>query len=242
MARNSKEKDSTYNKAYYERLKADPKRRAERTKKSVARKVQKNYEERVKKWEEILSVIRGMQAQGATDHEIAESYAKDYILKKTTKSKWIDFSPLSSKSLSSSLSSSSAARPARTQAGNPYLRFPILPSEDLKIDGHKCYIRNNLNINTSAYVRIPEDNKFYLSEPGLRSISDYPVYDDTEVSGGVTFYGYVPKERSAFLPEGCYVGWDYAHVHDLGRKLTREEVVEDIKNAIRSVKKGERGK
>lgn len=115
MARKNKEADSAYNKAYYERLKADPKRRAERTKKSVARKVQKNYEERVKRWEHVLLIIRGMQALGATDHEIAESYAKDYILKKTTKSKWIDFSPLPSKSLSSSLSSSSAARPARTQ-------------------------------------------------------------------------------------------------------------------------------
>lgn len=114
MARNSKEADSKYNKAYYERLMADPKRRAERTKKSVARKVQKNYEERVKKWEQVLAVMRGMQALGATDHEIAESYAEDYILKKTTKSKWIDFSPLPSKSLSSSLSSP-AARPARTQ-------------------------------------------------------------------------------------------------------------------------------
>lgn len=112
MARNSKEKDSTYNKAYYERLKADPERRAERTRKSVARKVRKNYEERVKRWEQELAIIRGLQALGATDHEIAEELAKGYTLKKTTKSKWMDFSPHPSKSLSSPLPS--AARPART--------------------------------------------------------------------------------------------------------------------------------
>lgn len=116
MARTSKEKDSTYNKAYYEKLMADPERRAERTRKSVARKVQKNYEERVEKWEQVLSVIRGLQALGATDHEIAKSYAEDYILKKTTKSKWIDFPPRPSKSLSSS--SSPSPRPASTQVAD----------------------------------------------------------------------------------------------------------------------------
>lgn len=138
MARKNKEADSAYNKAYYERLKADPKRKAERTKKSVARKVQKNYEERVKKWEEILLVIRSMQAQGATDHEIAESYAKDYILKKTTKSKWIDFSPLPSKSLSSSLSPSSAARPARTQKNKERTHSPSFPKGNARAKCTKC--------------------------------------------------------------------------------------------------------
>lgn len=113
MARNSKEKDSTYNKAYYDKLMCDPERRAERTRKSVARKVRKNYEERVKRWEQELAIIRGLKALGATDHEIAEELAKDYTLKKTTKSKWMDFSPRPSKSLSSSPLPS--ARPARTQ-------------------------------------------------------------------------------------------------------------------------------
>lgn len=116
MARNSKEKDSTYNKAYYDKMKADPERLAERTRKSVIRRVQKNYEERLNRWKQILQDIENSRRSGMTDHQIAESYAKNYILKKTTKSKWIDFSPLKEKSLSSP-SSSATARPDRTQGG-----------------------------------------------------------------------------------------------------------------------------
>lgn len=241
MARTSKEKDSTYNKAYYERLKADPERLVKRKRKSVVRTVQKNYEGRVKKWEQVLSSVREMQASDKTDHEIAEKLAVEFTLSRTRKSKWIDFSPLSSKSLSSSLSSSSAARPARTETKRraipalPYMEFPIVPSEDLEMEGYKCFIRNNEGINTTAYVQIPRGNRFYTGIAGSYS-SSYPDFHDLDVSGGVTFYSYVPK--GCDLPEGCYVGWDYAHAHDLGRKLTREEVVEDIKKAVESVKKG----
>lgn len=231
----TKKELSTYNKAYYERLKEDPERYADRNRKSVVRTVQKNYEGRVKKWEQVLSSVHEMQASNKTDHEIAKKLAVEFTLRRTQKSKWIDFSPLPSKSLSSSLSSSfAAARPARTQpAGKkPLLNCPVLNSENLTIDGYKCFIRNNGGINTTAYVQIPKGNKFYAEAVML----DYWAFRDLEVNGGVTFYSYVPE--GCDLPEGCYVGWDYAHAHDLGRKLTREEVVEDIKKAVEFVKKG----
>ena len=118
MARVSKEKDSTYNKAYYERLKADPERMAERTRKSVARRVQKNKLDRVARWEDIVTLIEAASKRGASCQRIAEELAEEFNVVKVKKGKteqWIDFSPLQEKSLSSS--SSATARPARTQEG-----------------------------------------------------------------------------------------------------------------------------
>lgn len=117
MARNSKEKDSTYNKAYYERLKADPERMAERTRKSVAYRVRKNRLERIVRWENILLEVASRR--GMSHRQIAEELAEEFNVVKVKKGKteqWIDFSPLKEKSLSSS-SSSATARPARTQEG-----------------------------------------------------------------------------------------------------------------------------
>lgn len=114
MARASKEKDSAYNKSYYDKLMDDPKRRAERSRKSVLRQIKKNEQARVERWEQTLLVIDSLRKSGRTDQEIAKVMADDWNITKVKRSKhkWIDFSP-SSKSLSS-LSSSAAARPART--------------------------------------------------------------------------------------------------------------------------------
>lgn len=117
MARSSKKKDSTYNKAYYERLKADPERMAERARKSTAREVQKNKLRRIVRWENILLDIASRS--GMSHRQIAEELAEEFNVVKVKKGKteqWIDFSPLKEKSLSSS-SPSAAARPARTQEG-----------------------------------------------------------------------------------------------------------------------------
>lgn len=115
MARASKEKDSTYNKAYYDKLMNDPKRRAERSRKNVLRQMKKNEQARVERWEQTLLVVASLRKSGRTDQEIAKVMAEDWNITKVKRSKhkWIDFSP-SSKSLSS-LSSSAASRPARTQ-------------------------------------------------------------------------------------------------------------------------------
>ena len=117
MARNSKEKDSTYNKAYYERLKADPERMAERARKSTAYGVRKNKLKRITRWEVILLEIASGK-RGMSYRQIAEELAEEFNVVKVKKGKteqWIDFSPLKEKSLSSS--SSATARPARTQEG-----------------------------------------------------------------------------------------------------------------------------
>lgn len=118
MARNSKEKDSTYNKAYYERLKADPERIAERLRKSTARRVRKNKLDRIVRWENILLEIASKR--GMSHRQIAEEIAEEFNVVKVKKGKteqWIDFSPLKEKSLSSSSSSSATAHPVRTQEG-----------------------------------------------------------------------------------------------------------------------------
>ena len=118
MARNSKEKDSTYNKAYYERLKADPERMAERARKSRAYGVRKNKLRRIVRWESILLEIAAGK-RGMSYRQIAEDLAEEFNVVKVNKGKaeqWIDFSPSKEKSLSSS-SSSATAHPARTQGG-----------------------------------------------------------------------------------------------------------------------------
>lgn len=117
MARNSKEKNSTYNKAYYERLKADPERMAERARKSRAYGIQRNKLKRVARWELILLEIAAGK-HGTSHKQIAEKLAEEFNIVKVQKGKteqWIDFSPLKEKSLSSS--SSATARPAHTQGG-----------------------------------------------------------------------------------------------------------------------------
>lgn len=113
MARTSKEKDSTYNRAYYERLKQDPERLRQRAVQKAQCAARRQYNKRVEEWEVAIAIIKGLHILGMSDRNIAETMARGKKITRPKKNKWIDFSPLSEKSLSSS--SLPSARPAHTQ-------------------------------------------------------------------------------------------------------------------------------
>lgn len=114
MVRKNPEENTAYNKAYYDAHKHDKAWRTARSAYSAKFAAKKQYDKRVAEWEQVLLTVYGLQSLGQTDRQIAEHLAKDKKITRAKKNKWIDFSPLSDKSLSSPLPS---ARPARTQEG-----------------------------------------------------------------------------------------------------------------------------
>lgn len=94
--------------------------------------------------------------------------------------------------------------------------------------GYDFLIRTVFNSHYCAYVRIPEDHKFY----GI-------PYDEIDIDchGGLTF-----SEFTNFAPlniqKGYWIGWDYAHCddwtpyHTNGKKWTIDEIYEEVKKVI----------
>ena len=108
--------------------------------------------------------------------------------------------------------------------------------------GYCCgflYYILNLGHHPTAYVRIPEDNKFYKKD-----------YDeiDIDVHGGLTYSSnhlFVANDQEL---KGWFIGWDYAHYMDFSgmyldkrvediyinhiddKKWTTEEILEDVKS------------
>lgn len=111
------------------------------------------------------------------------------------------------------------------------------------IDGFH-YIILNLGWHPTAYVEIPKNHPYYKA-----GYDDIDI--DIEVHGGLTYSGDMGKDGE------WYLGWDYAHCEDYfgcvelyrealdlpewtpewtGKKWTTEEILEDVKTAIRQLK------
>lgn len=104
------------------------------------------------------------------------------------------------------------------------------------IDGFH-YVILNLGWHPTAYVEIPKDHSLYKVEYGDIDI-------DIEVHGGLTYSSNMGKDGE------WYLGWDYGHCDDYssvelmypldlqtgGKKWTTEEILEDVKTAIRQLK------
>lgn len=85
----------------------------------------------------------------------------------------------------------------------------------------------------NAYIKIPKSHPFYKKD-------HLEIDDKCLVYGGFTFSGEDLDKRYG-LPEGWYLGWDYAHCTDFinlsghfmdGRKWRIEDVEKDCKEAI----------
>lgn len=102
------------------------------------------------------------------------------------------------------------------------------------------YYIMNLGVFPTAYIKVPEKNKFY--NKNFKEI-------DLEVNGGVTYVAdhlWITDENRI---EGFFIGWDYAHYGDYcgyetefpenlrtgGHKWTTEEILGEVKSAIRQI-------
>jgi hypothetical protein len=59
----------------------------------------------------------------------------------------------------------------------------------------------------TAYVRIPEDHKFYGKNYN-------ELMDEIDCHGGLTFSTDVKTDNDKRFPKGYWIGWDYAHLGD----------------------------
>ena len=98
------------------------------------------------------------------------------------------------------------------------------------------YYIMNLGTYPTAYIKIPEDHKYYGKDMGEI---------DLDVNGGVTFSqeGLNVSENQRI--KGWFVGWDYAHCDDYigfellypeqfrtdGKKWTTKEIYEEVRQA-----------
>ena len=100
----------------------------------------------------------------------------------------------------------------------------------------------NLGSHPVAYVKIPENSKYYGRD-------DYDM--DIDVHGGITYskdYLWISKKQKI---NGWFIGWDYAHYGDYsayeeklparfrteGKKWTTEEIFKDVKEACYQIQK-----
>lgn len=111
---------------------------------------------------------------------------------------------------------------------SPFWNYTRLTPETGTIDGYD-WIIGDATIATTAYVRIPKDHPLYHKE-AWRDILDERV-GGLEVNGGCTYWAYTDDLTDP--RRGCCIGWDYGHYWNDGRKLTREEVLDDVKVAIK---------
>ena len=96
------------------------------------------------------------------------------------------------------------------------------------------YYIMNLGMHPTAYVRIPENHRYYKKD--AEEI-------DIDVHGGITYscdYLYIENNQKM---EGWFIGWDYAHLGDYagyeeklpkelqtgGKKWRTEEIFKDVK-------------
>ena len=97
----------------------------------------------------------------------------------------------------------------------------------------------------TAYIRIPEDSKYYGKNMGKI---------DLEVHGGITYaddHLYISENQKI---DGWFVGWDYGHYGDYagyeellpqnircgGKKWTTKEILKEVKEACYQVQKSRR--
>lgn len=119
-----------------------------------------------------------------------------------------------------------------------YYKERIHPSEVLCIGKYKRYDFFILNMGThpTAYVRVPKTHpffgKFYDHCNPPHGFSGGPF---TFADSSSNFANFLDKP----IPNGWYLGWDYAHSGDFigcssleGRKYTTEEIIADCKDVI----------
>lgn len=102
----------------------------------------------------------------------------------------------------------------------------------------------NLGTHPTAYIKIPENHKFY--NKGYDEI-------DLAVHGGLTYSkNELPVSTNQKI-EGWFIGWDYAHCEDYagyeervpkqfrvgGKKWTTEEIFKEVKEACYQLSKVE---
>ena len=104
------------------------------------------------------------------------------------------------------------------------------------------YYIMNLGMYPTAYVRIPENHRYYKKD--VEEI-------DIDVHGGITYSGdhlYIENNQKM---EGWFIGWDYAHSGDYagyeeklpkelqtgGKKWTTEEIFKEVKSVCYQLQK-----
>ncbi len=102
----------------------------------------------------------------------------------------------------------------------------------------------SLGTHPVAYIKIPEDSKYFG-----KGISDI----DIEVHGGITYeedHLYISDSQKL---EGYFIGWDYAHCYDYagyeerlpitvrtnGKKWTTQEIYKEVRAACYKIQKAE---
>ena len=109
------------------------------------------------------------------------------------------------------------------------------------------YYIMNLGMHPTAYVRIPENHRYYKKD--MDEI-------DIDVHGGITYSSdhlYIENNQKL---EGWFIGWDYAHYGDYagyeeklpkelqtgGKKWTTEEIFKEVKSVCYQLQKTEEEK
>lgn len=111
------------------------------------------------------------------------------------------------------------------------------------IDGFRC-MALNLGSHPCAYIQIPKGHELYGKE-----YEEADMFAD--VHGGFTFASFEAK-TSKYLPEGFWLGWDYAHGFDFSgyylkdikgsslnnmKKWTTEEIFQECKEVVEQLLK-----
>lgn len=78
MARKDREAERNYQRAYYQKRMQDPEKKKQRAQQTAYYAVRRNFKARATEWETLLLSIRGMEANGVADREIAVELAKKY--------------------------------------------------------------------------------------------------------------------------------------------------------------------
>ena len=104
--------------------------------------------------------------------------------------------------------------------------------------GYDYYILS-LGSHPTAYVRIPENHKFY----NIKNYDDIPI----QCHGGLTFMEDYLKIFNNHEVSGRFIGWDYAHIGDYSayvgdeteKKWTTQEIQDDVKSVCKQLKEAE---
>lgn len=93
----------------------------------------------------------------------------------------------------------------------------------------------------TAYVEVPKSSKLYGKNSSEKEVKNIKVH------GGITYVGEHLNIGNKILRNSWFIGWDYAHAEDYigldflsnygGKKWTTKEVLEDVKNVCRQLKK-----
>ena len=98
---------------------------------------------------------------------------------------------------------------------------------------HFLYAVTSMGSHPCAYVQIPESHPLYMAETDV-------IETSVVCHGGITYTGDRAVGLNDQIPDGFWIGWDYAHYGDYlgfaigfsGRRWTTEEIEAECKAVI----------